>query len=179
MQRCAPECLQKGHQGCNTSKRQPNVDANHCLWRYYTLPVVGTVLLRVRRGDFRCRLDCKLADRIDIRPLLGRKACLGMRIMSYLDNDKLNKPDTRGATIYSVGESGPLSTQQLIQQNPTIFSDGVGLLEGQYHIRLGENITPVQHAPRRVPVPLQEEFQHTLADMTQQGIIAPVQRPTP
>ena len=95
--------------------------------------------------------------------LLGRKACLGMRIVSYLDNDELNKPDTRGAPVYSVGESGPLSTQELIQQNPTVFDDGVGLLEGQYHIRLDERIAPVQHAPRCVPVPLQEEIQRTLA----------------
>ena len=145
----------------------------HYLWWVYT------VLLRVQHGDFRCRLDCKLVDRTDIRPLLGRKACLGTRIVSYHDNDKLNKPDTRGAPIYSVGESGPLSTQQLIQQNPTVFSDGVGLLEGQYHIRLDESTTPVQHAPRRIPVPLREELQCTLADMTQQGIIAPVQRQTP
>ena len=66
-----------------------------------------------------------------------------------------------------------------IQQNPTVFGDGVGLLEGQYHIRLDERIAPVQHAPRCVLVPLQEELQRTLADQTQQGIIAPVQRPTP
>ena len=35
-----------------------------------TLPVIGAVLLRVWRGDFRCRLDCKLINCAGIRPLL-------------------------------------------------------------------------------------------------------------
>ena len=144
-----------------------------------TLPVVGTVLLRVWRGKSSCRLDCKLVDGINIRPLLGRKACIGMKLVSYIDNDELNKPETGDAPVYSVGVPGPLTTQQLIQQYPAVFGDGVGRLEGQYHIRLDESITPVQHSPRRVPVPLREVLQHTLADLTQQGIIAPVQRPTP
>lgn len=144
-----------------------------------TLPVVGTVLLRVWRGDFRCRLDCKLVDRSDIRPLLGRKACLGMKIVSYLDNDALHKPDTGGTPVYSVGESSPFTTRQLIQWYPAVFGDGVGHLEGQYHIRLDESVTPIQHSPRRVPVPLREALQSTLGDLTQQGIIIPVQRPTP
>ena len=54
------------------------------------IPVIGKAILRVWRRDFRCRLDCKIVDKSNIRPLLGRKACLGMKIVAYLDNDKLN-----------------------------------------------------------------------------------------
>ena len=64
-----------------------------------TLPVIGAVILRVSRGDLRCRLDCKLVNCSGIRPLLGRKTCLGMKINAYLDNDKLNKPDTGDAPV--------------------------------------------------------------------------------
>lgn len=144
-----------------------------------TLPVVGTVLLRAWRGGSSFQLDCKLVDRTDIRPLLGRKACLGMRLVTYLDNDELNKPATGDAPVYSVSKLGPLTTQQLTQQYPAVFGGGVGHLEGQYHIRLDESVIPVQHSPRRVPVPLRDTLQCTLTDLTQQGIIAPVQRPTP
>ena len=67
----------------------------------HALPVVGSVLLRVWRGSFRCKLDCKLVDSSQIRPLLGRKACLGMNIVSYLDNDKIHPPhpDTVRRTV--------------------------------------------------------------------------------
>ena len=56
-----------------------------------------------------------------------------------------------------------------------MFSGDVGLLEGQYHIRIDESVMPVQHAPRRVPVPLRDAVQRTLSDLMQQGIVAPVQ----
>ena len=55
------------------------------------LQVVGRTLLRVRRGDTTCRLDCKLVDQKGVRPLMGRKACLGMKIVQYLDNDQLRQ----------------------------------------------------------------------------------------
>ena len=66
------------------------------------IPVYGTTLLRVWRGDYRCKLDCKLVDRDDIRPILGRRACLGMKILTYLDNDILNKPQVGNAQIYAI-----------------------------------------------------------------------------
>ena len=44
------------------------------------IPVVGQTLLRVWRGDFRCRLDCRIVDAPNTRPLLGQKACVGMNI---------------------------------------------------------------------------------------------------
>jgi len=59
-----------------------------------TLPVVGRVVLRVWRGRTKYRLECKLVDSPKIRPLLGRKACLGMGIIEYWDNDAINKPVT-------------------------------------------------------------------------------------
>ena len=37
----------------------------------------------------------------------------------------------------------------------------------------------MQHAPRRVPVALRDRLKENLDDMVQQGIIAPVTKPTP
>ena len=65
------------------------------------------------------------------------------------------------------------------QRTPQVFGDGVGLLQGKYHIRLEAGVTPVQHVPRRVPVPLREVLQKSLDDLTKQHIISPVQQPTP
>ena len=56
------------------------------------LQVVGDVRITVWRDDFKCQLDCKLVDNDTIRALLGRKACVGMKIIKYTDNDQLNKP---------------------------------------------------------------------------------------
>ena len=50
------------------------------------LPVIGQVRIRVWRGDYKCLLDCKLVDSTAIRPLLGRKACVGMKSMMSSTN---------------------------------------------------------------------------------------------
>ena len=143
------------------------------------LPVVGTVLLRVQWGGLRGRLECKIIDRSGIRPLLGRKACLGMKIITYLDNDQLNQQVTGNATVCELGLHKLVSIEQLISKYASDFGSGVGLLDGKYHILLDETVTPVQHSPRRVPVPLRDILKSTLDNLVQQNILAPVQKPTP
>ena len=127
-----------------------------------SIPVVGKAIIRVWRGDNSCRLDCKIVDVSNIRPLLGRKACLTMKIVSYLDNDMMNKPNTDGSEVYTLSSSGPLTKDKLINKYPKVFGEGVGCLEGEYHIHLNADIDPVQHAPRRVPVALRERLQETM-----------------
>lgn len=83
--------------------------------------------LRVWCGDFTsmCRLDCKtvrqiyskidrcIVDKCNISPLLGRKACLGMKIVAYLDNDELNKPSTGTSKVKALNSgSSPLTQEQ-------------------------------------------------------------------
>jgi len=81
-----------------------------------TLPVVGSVFPRVWRGSFQCQLDYKLADSPVICSLLGWKACLGMKIIAYLDNDELHKPDTGDAPVHALVEPGSVSTEELLSK---------------------------------------------------------------
>ena len=121
-----------------------------------TIPAIGQALHRVSRGDLRCRLDCKIVDGPKIRPLLGRKACVGMKIVTYLYNDSINKPSIGDLEVYTVSDPGsPVMKEQLTRKYASVFSDSVGRLEGEYHIRLDQHTDPVQHAPRKVPVALQ------------------------
>jgi len=62
------------------------------------------------------------------------KAYLGLKIVAYLDNDNVNKPHTGNDAVYALEGTGPLSTEELIKKHPKVFGEGVGLLEGQYHI---------------------------------------------
>ena len=43
-------------------------------------------------------LDYKLIDINKIQPLLGRKVCRGMKMITYFDNDG---PDTKGAAVFN------------------------------------------------------------------------------
>ena len=75
---------------------------------------------------------------------------MGIKIVAYLDNDQLNKPITGNSEVYALSSSSksPLTQEQLIQKYPKVFSEEVGRLESEYHIRLDSQIDPVQHAPR-------------------------------
>ena len=153
-----------------------------------SLPILGRVRLRVWRGDFRCLLDCNLVDSKRVRPVLGRKACLGMKIIKYLDNDQLNHPQTSDGYVYAqdapnvpvLSAAEPvLSADQLVKKFPRVFGDGVGKLPGEYHMELDETVKPVQHPPRRVPVAICEHLQEALEDLESREIVARVTTPTP
>ena len=143
-----------------------------------TLPVTGQVLMEVERGNRQYTLECKLVNCTNIRPLLGRKACLDMEIVAYLDNDALCKPHVGQATVFTLEPTNAMSQQQLIKKYPTVFKEGVGKVAGDYHIRLDSSVQPVQHAPRRVPVALRQRLKETLNSMVRANIIAPVTEPT-
>lgn len=117
-----------------------------------------------------------------IRPLLGCKACVGMSIMSYLDNDPINPPaylnSTTKQTVYTVGTTEPVKTLNKLRY-ATVFTEGVGHLEGKYRIRLNPNVEPVQHASRRVPIAVLKQLRSTLDQLVQQDILKPVIKPTP
>ena len=139
--------------------------------------VVGEVRVRVWRGDYKCILICKLVDSDNIRPILGRKACVGMKLIEYTDNDALHKPATRGAHVYAV-EGALISKAAITEKYATVFGDGIGELEGEYRIRLDDAVDPIQHAPRRVPVALRDRLKATLDDMVRDDIIEAVEKPT-
>ena len=88
------------------------------------LEVVGSVRIRVWRENNRCKLDCILVNSPKARPLLGRKACLGMNIVSYLDNDEMNKPNTGAAPVYAVHDrepQKPVTKEQLLAKYPKVY----------------------------------------------------------
>ena len=67
---------------------------------------------------------------IEIRPILGCKACLGIDIIQYNDNDSLNKRQTGDAAVFMV-ECSPqlvLTQEEIPAKFPSVFSDGVGQL---------------------------------------------------
>ena len=47
-----------------------------------------------------------------------------------------------------------------------------------YTIWTNPSILPVQHAWQKVPIEYQEQIEHTLNDMFNKGIIAPISQPT-
>ena len=115
----------------------------------------------------------------NIQPLLGRKACMGMKIISYLDNNDIYKSNTKDTTVFTLEIQSYTLKQQLIEQPPNVVGQGVGKLEGNYCIRLNKDTTPTQHSPWRIPVALQDHLKETLDSLVTQNIIMPVPQSKP
>jgi len=154
----------KATRDTNLSHVMPSVTAITA-YGGHSIPITGTALLKVWQGDQHYKLSCKLIDSIRIRPLLGKRACVGMKIIAYLDNDEMNRPDTKGAAVFILEMMPYTSKKHLFKLHSTVFSEGVGILTGDYHIRLGVDAIPTQHSPRGVPVALRERLQSTLEDL--------------
>ena len=64
----------------------------------------------------------------------------------------------------------PLSFDKLMRDFEDVFT-GLGCLPGEYHIEIDQNIRPVQHTSRRVPVPLKAKLKEKIDEMEKEGII--------
>ena len=77
------------------------------------------------------------------------------------------------ATTSHNGSGSPVDKTAILREFPECFN-GIGELEGTYHITLDPRVTPVINSPRRVPIALKEEIKEELTSMEQQGIIQKV-----
>ena len=64
----------------------------------------------------------------------------------------------------------PLTMEELLKEYEDVFT-GLGCLPRECHIEVDPAIKPVQHAPRRVPVPLKSKLKEKIDEMEKQGII--------
>ena len=140
------------------------------------IPVLGCTRIPVKRRHFVCKLDCKLIDAPDMRPILGHKACIGMQLVAIKDSDMIHPPQA-GLTVHCT-RSVHLTQEEVIERYPDVFDENVGLLEGCYHIKINNSIVPTQHAPRRIPVAIRDQLERELIDLEQRGVIAKTEGPT-
>lgn len=69
------------------------------------------------------------------------------------------------------------TVESIVHRYNDVFK-GLGCLPRTYEIKLKEDATPVIHAPRRIPAPLQERLKKELERMCQLKVIAKVEEPT-
>ena len=140
--------------------------------------MIGQVKLKVWRGNYSCFLMCNLVEGNSFRPILGRRACLGMKLVDVLDNDAMRPTSIEDKAAVYTTESPPLSKEEIVMKFPEVFQEGIGLIEGEYNVKLDPAARPVQHAPRRVQVAIREKVKESLDDLVKKEVIAKVTRPT-
>ena len=89
--------------------------------------------------------------------LLGRASCEEINLIKRVDQ---------------------VRNDSILEEFPNMFR-GMGCLPGDYHITLDSSVTPVVHAPRRVPHAKRDKLKQELRRMENQGIIekTPINEP--
>ena len=95
------------------------------------------------------------------KPLLSARTCQAMGLI----------------TVNTINHIKDLE-DPLIKQYEDVFQ-GMGCLPGDYHIDVNPTVPPVQHLPRRVPLPLKDRLKEKIEELEHKGVIKQVNEPTP
>lgn len=93
----------------------------------------------------------------EVSTILGAEACLKLGLVKRM---------------YEVNKE-----HNILKDYNDLF-DGLGCLPGQHHIQIDHTVTPVVHAPRKIPVALRERVVKELQRMESMGVIARQTEPT-
>ena len=150
---------------CNIKQcGNPQMNSSTARLRLYDgtiIPVLGEVDLRCKVNERQETITFKVISGKQ-KPLLSGHVCLKLGLISI---------NNVGA-VDAVG-----SENSLLVQYKDVF-EGLGCLQGDYHIDIDNSVPPVQHAPRRTPVALKKRLKQKIDEMEKKGIIAKVDEPT-
>ena len=89
---------------------------------------------------------------------------------------KFNFTPPEGVNMVENMADLPLTKEKILSNYKDVF-DGLGHI-GNSSLVTVDNIKPIQHTPRRVPVALRDEVKDKLSDLEKRGIIQKVTQPT-
>lgn len=124
------------------------------------IPVVGKCFLKVNYKENTYFIKFIIAN-VDSPPVLGRSSCEELNLLKRIMF--IDQPTN--------------SSENILDEFPNIFK-GMGCLPGEYKIQLDKNVSPIVHAPRKLPIALKEQIKIKLTEMESEGIISKVEGPT-
>lgn len=129
-------------------------------------PIEGKATVYVSRKGDAHKIEVNVVRGHGYEPILSKQTMLKMNLIRILDSDR----DPRVNVLKT-------DTEPLLEEYDDVF-EGLGKLDGQYHIITDESIRPVVHPLRRLPVAMTERVQRKLEEMAAANLIERVDQPT-
>ena len=120
------------------------------------LKVAGQCVLPCEHNGEIHPVNFIIVDSVDSDTILGLKSSCDMHLVQRCDDVKV---------------------ESLIDSYKDVFQ-GLGCLDGEYHMTIDESVPPVIHPPRRVPIALRDKLREELDRMERDNIICRVEEPT-
>jgi len=133
----------------------------------------GVATLKIHRDNTTQELDFQIVETVD-KPLLSAETSvkLGLLKLSFTDTAQVNSMGTE-----PVKSSVPLTREKILADYKDVFK-GLGHIGESSTFVINPNHSPVQHAPRGIPVTLQKEVKEKIAELEKKGIIQKATDPT-
>ena len=127
-------------------------------------------------------------------PILGVDACQKLDAVRFVGDDVCEArelpfnslpPSTDRQAPASSPRRSATSTKRtlteaiILEEYADVFDGRLGLIEGDVHLEVDQNIQPTQMPLRRLPIALHDRVEAELRKLVNDGIIAPVTKPTP
>ena len=85
--------------------------------------------------------------------------------------EKLSNDSNKCSILQNQLQDCPLSKQDILDVYSDVFT-GIGKFPGMpYKFQLKENVKPARHAPRKVPIHLQDTFHNEIRNLEKLGIL--------
>ena len=137
---------------------------------------LGKCTLKCVKGEMSRDADFFITDE-DVRPLLGAETCQELNLIRVMTSD-ISEPETVNAVNDKVQTAHTVLTRdQILKEYSDVF-EGLGCMDGPYHMELDETVKPVVHPPRKVPVALRDRLKEELDKLVREKVITPVTEPT-
>lgn len=152
-----------------TNEQLSPTDTTIKLYDSSILKPMGTVRLKCSANNIQKTIHFQVIKEAPVSLLSGRASqALKLLNLSECVFQMQNQETQRSG----------LSQEQILSDYSDIFT-GLGKLPGVYKIEMDPNVKPVQHNPRRVPLPIKTELKHKIAELEKAEIIQKVTEPTP
>ena len=128
---------------------------------------IGTVYAKYNGQTYKLGFQV-VPTSVTQKPLLSANTCEKLGLLTVHIPEQTN---------YARVDSADMAEAGITTEFADVFT-GTGCFPGECHLELEPHAKPVQHVPRRVPVPIREAVKEQLDDMEQRDIIAKVTEPT-
>ena len=136
------------------------------LYNKATIKPLGSVNLKCICNDCSALLHFEIVNEAPCT-LLSGESC------EVFDLISMNKSQL----VHHVSTNNELTMNYIFTEYNDVFK-GLGKLPGTCHIETDETVSPIQHAPRHVPIPLKKEIKQKIEQLRKDGIISKVSQPT-
>ena len=123
------------------------------------IPIKGMCEMEITHKEHQIKVDFYAVDVPDIKPIIGLPTLRELKLITMDNLHEINKD------------------HNILDSYSDVFT-GLGLVNGEYHIELKENVTPVVHASRTIPLKLLPQLKKTLDDLETSGVVSKVEKPT-